>query len=477
MRRSLFGLLGALCFVLGAGFATLWVRGEPRVAPPPPPRAPRMPVFPAGASAQVRRQLLLQFQRQQQIWLQLSMRSSPPALDLSKPMPRLPPFRGSQLRDVLDWLGGVGAGSIEPNWRAIEAAGIRPDTSVPRDPARSGTFGSALAGVLTPMGLAFASDGYFVYVSTPADVKRFGHMRQVDRFAFTTRADRATAGALDSAPNILLGPRPRPQFDSDWPALRAAGVTFHTPIAWQSYAPAGRVLETTLREASSTSPLRYQIQGRGVVISTAAALEYEDRHQARFIAISTAGFLAAFAAATFLARRRRTVRRLLSMAFLLAAASVLCVPIWRARPDAISARIGRSTWTVGLGPQRSFVLSKAPVRLEEVFLSGRSSGPGRVVYINRLGFYSASEGAPYHVFDAQGPRWAVIAMLGALPFAWAMSSIPGILNLRRRLRERRRARAGQCLRCGYELRGNPSDRCPECGAAAPKSAPIMAGPA
>lgn len=35
-------------------------------------------------------------------------------------------------------------------------------------------------------------------------------------------------------------------------------------------------------------------------------------------------------------------------------------------------------------------------------------------------------------------------------------------------RRQRRLRDGQCVHCGYDLRGNVSGRCPECGAAAPR---------
>jgi hypothetical protein len=52
------------------------------------------------------------------------------------------------------------------------------------------------------------------------------------------------------------------------------------------------------------------------------------------------------------------------------------------------------------------------------------------------------------------PGWMPVVLLGVLPTAW----------VGRRLRSRRRRRAGLCSRCGYDLRATP-DRCPECGAA------------
>ena len=50
------------------------------------------------------------------------------------------------------------------------------------------------------------------------------------------------------------------------------------------------------------------------------------------------------------------------------------------------------------------------------------------------------------------PHWALVLVLGILPFRW----------YRRAFRERKRARAHLCSRCGYDLRATP-ERCPECG--------------
>jgi hypothetical protein len=56
------------------------------------------------------------------------------------------------------------------------------------------------------------------------------------------------------------------------------------------------------------------------------------------------------------------------------------------------------------------------------------------------------------------PFWVVAPLLAVLPGWWA-------LRYRRRALIRRRLAAGQCLRCGYDLRAQqPGDPCPECGA-------------
>ena len=50
------------------------------------------------------------------------------------------------------------------------------------------------------------------------------------------------------------------------------------------------------------------------------------------------------------------------------------------------------------------------------------------------------------------PHWALALLSGAVA-AW---------GIRRIVRRRRRAQAGRCAACGYDLRATP-DRCPECG--------------
>jgi hypothetical protein len=50
------------------------------------------------------------------------------------------------------------------------------------------------------------------------------------------------------------------------------------------------------------------------------------------------------------------------------------------------------------------------------------------------------------------PSWFVLVLLGAMPTA----------RLLRSRTRRRRAAAGHCPSCGYDLRATPG-RCPECG--------------
>lgn len=52
--------------------------------------------------------------------------------------------------------------------------------------------------------------------------------------------------------------------------------------------------------------------------------------------------------------------------------------------------------------------------------------------------------------------WLPVLLLAIYPMA-ALIYVP--------IRRRRRRRAGQCIHCGYDLRGAVDDRCSECGAA------------
>jgi hypothetical protein len=63
-------------------------------------------------------------------------------------------------------------------------------------------------------------------------------------------------------------------------------------------------------------------------------------------------------------------------------------------------------------------------------------------------------------------RWLIVPYWAPAAGAWA-AMIP--LAVLHRLRRRRLARAGRCIRCGYDLRASPG-RCPECGASAAAAA-------
>ena len=87
----------------------------------------------------------------------------------------------------------------------------------------------------------------------------------------------------------------------------------------------------------------------------------------------------------------------------------------------------------------------------------------RDTFWQKLGFRRWTEPPPRYAVGqvSEGgvrfPYWLVVLASLAYPGAW--------LAARRHNRRRRRARAGLCASCGYDLRATPG-RCPECGAGA-----------
>ena len=70
-----------------------------------------------------------------------------------------------------------------------------------------------------------------------------------------------------------------------------------------------------------------------------------------------------------------------------------------------------------------------------------------------LGFRSSFKGG-WRTRNISAPPWILCPLLAVYPFA---------LLIRRPLRRWRRIRAGLCLKCGYNLTGNVTGLCSECG--------------
>ena len=65
--------------------------------------------------------------------------------------------------------------------------------------------------------------------------------------------------------------------------------------------------------------------------------------------------------------------------------------------------------------------------------------------------------AVYFAASVMISRWAGVAVILAVPVvAWAVLDRPHWVRVRR-------WRRGQCVGCGYDLTGNVSGVCPECG--------------
>jgi len=88
-------------------------------------------------------------------------------------------------------------------------------------------------------------------------------------------------------------------------------------------------------------------------------------------------------------------------------------------------------------------------------------GPYRKVWSSRLGFaYQQESWRNWQATDVYAvvvPFWSLALPAGAFP-AWRLARAPA-------RRRRRRLAQGLCPACGYNLTGNVSGKCPECGAA------------
>jgi hypothetical protein len=96
---------------------------------------------------------------------------------------------------------------------------------------------------------------------------------------------------------------------------------------------------------------------------------------------------------------------------------------------------------------------------------------------------------PYSLIDSLRPLEGPIAgfqfnLLGVAKFqarpgtnvldyfffpCWLAAALTAVLPVRRLVLARRRAQAGHCVACGYDLRATP-DKCPECGHTPPEGA-------
>ena len=89
--------------------------------------------------------------------------------------------------------------------------------------------------------------------------------------------------------------------------------------------------------------------------------------------------------------------------------------------------------------------------------ASRSTFEGHAQALNAhhlLGFRWGGISPPFEShYMVAVPDWFIFAVTGAAPVFWAY----------RRARRGRRARRHQCLSCGYNLSGNTSGVCPECG--------------
>jgi hypothetical protein len=86
---------------------------------------------------------------------------------------------------------------------------------------------------------------------------------------------------------------------------------------------------------------------------------------------------------------------------------------------------------------------------------GQAWQPFTFLSINRLGF-TVFKSATGRTRACVMPFWFLVCVT-------ATASVPSVNCCRRYLRKRRCVKQGLCVKCGYNLTGNVSGVCPECG--------------
>lgn len=109
-------------------------------------------------------------------------------------------------------------------------------------------------------------------------------------------------------------------------------------------------------------------------------------------------------------------------------------------------RTGGTQWMVNINKQSIRLLVRTPT--PEGHQALIISFGGFVYFIGA----DARDRIVWH--DVRLPLWLVVA---------GLVSYPGIAFVYGPLRRYRRRKNGQCLKCGYDLTGNVTGRCPECG--------------
>jgi hypothetical protein len=127
--------------------------------------------------------------------------------------------------------------------------------------------------------------------------------------------------------------------------------------------------------------------------------------------------------------------------------------------------IAASSWFAGLRQSRLFSPYDTHDGWDLTIFSERGTftvmfAPTAPEYARPANFNSSR-----HELFYQVKAWKITLALGALPMAWIVVAAAGAIF-------RHRVRLDHCPHCGYNLTGNISGTCPECGTSIPQKSNI-----
>jgi hypothetical protein len=145
--------------------------------------------------------------------------------------------------------------------------------------------------------------------------------------------------------------------------------------------------------------------------------------------------------------------------------------------------VGISSWQGRVSA--AYVIQGVSVRAPVIEIDYESVGshpPGISTYVNELLRDSPILGTGVRLVSPEEPpdsMWLRFALVAPHWLLVTLSATPPLMRLHfayQRAARKRRARAGLCPRCGYDLRGLSGGRCPECGTAVPARAEALSTP-
>jgi len=371
----------------------------------------------------------------------------------------------SKFQSQFGWLWKYGAAELFVHQGAFERI-----KNCPRLPGIGGQpMGVQLASVLKASGkdLTFSVDDGLVVVTTREMVGKYskfevGNAKLGPELSWVNSAMYGGGGisfyhqSLDDVFRSIKQNSGVP-ISADWDALSAAGVGPDAMVtASVMHIPLARGLALILSELPSTRPLGFRLNEMGVVeVSTREKLEAIERSRIGTMAwCMTAGV----GAMAVLLATRVWWRRFQGKWVLAAVVAVIVLGgrIWFAAERELEAVVGSRRLTLA-AVHGQILMWGTPADPAAPFMNGKAVGvvaaaPDETRIFDRGGFKFRSAGWPFETWVVGFPLWTVVLASLLLPAMW-VRSFAWRAN-------------GKCCECGYDLTGNTSGVCPECGAAA-----------